>query len=215
VVELQAMTITWAGAEGASEELTRTEAQAQARAENVAALVRLPEANFGELARSYADRPVATLRVAQGDSTLPPEVVSEGFRLAIGQRSRAIRTASGFVILERLPDPELGPTEIHARHILVSHADSRMAPEGTTRTREEAQALAETIARRARAGEDWDALHRAHSDEANGPEGGDLGTFGRGQMVPAFERAAFALEVREISDAVESPFGFHVIQRIE
>lgn len=215
VIELRAFTIAWAGAEGASDEVTRTEAQADARAQNVASLARMPDSNFGELARNYGDQPMATLRLTREDTTVPTEIVNEGFRLTVGQRSRAIRTAAGFVIVERMADPDLGPTEIHARHILVSHAGSRMAPEGTTRTREEAQQLAETIARRVRAGEDWDALHRAHSDEASGAEGGDLGTFGRGQMVPAFERAAFALEVRETSGAVESPFGFHVIQRLE
>lgn len=215
VIELRAMTIAWAGAERASDEITRTEAQAEARAQNVASLARMPDANFGELARTYADTPVVTLRLTREDTTAPAEIVREGFRLAVGQRSRAIRTAAGFVIVERMSDPELGPSEIHARHILVSHVDSRSAAEGITRTREEAQALAEAISRRARAGEDWDALHAAHSDEPNGPPGGDLGTFGRGQMVPAFERAAFGLEVREISDAVESPFGFHVIQRLE
>ena len=215
VIELRAMTIAWSGAERASDEITRTEAQAEARAQNVASLARMPDANFGELARTYADTPVATLRLTREDTTAPAEIVREGFRLAVGQRSRAIRTAAGFVILERMADPELGPSEIHARHILVSYVDSRSAAEGITRTREEAQALAEAISRRARAGEDWDALHAAHSDEPNGPPGGDLGTFGRGQMVPAFERAAFGLEVREISGAVESPFGFHVIQRLE
>lgn len=215
VIEVRALTVAWAGADGADTTITRTEAQAEARAQNVASLARLPDSNFGEVARSYGDGPPATMRFSRQDSTLPMEVVAEAFRLRVGQRSRAIRTVSGFFVLERMPDPDLGPTAIHARHILISHTDARMAGEDITRTREEAQSLAEAIARRARSGEDWDALHRAHSDETNGPEGGDLGTFGRGQMVPAFERAAFALEVRAISEAVESPFGFHVIQRLE
>ncbi|MCB9599190.1 MAG: peptidylprolyl isomerase [Sandaracinus sp.] len=215
VIEIRTLTIAWSGAQGASEEITRTEAQADARAQNVASLARLPDSNFGEVARAYGDTPPATVRLSRGDSTLPEAVVSEAFRLRVGQRSRAIRTDAGFVVMERLPDPQTGPTEIRARHILVSYVGARMAGEDVTRDREEAQGLAEAIARRARSGEDWDALHRAHSNETNGPEGGDLGRFGRGQMVPAFERAAFGLEVREISDAVESPFGFHVIQRLE
>jgi len=88
----------------------------------------------------------------------------------------------------------------------------RVAP-SVTRTRDEARALAQKIQGEARAGHDWETLWKEHSDEPGGQLGGDLGTFGRGQMVPAFERAVFELQVGEISEVVETPFGFHVIQR--
>lgn len=209
------LTIAWAGAEGAGEGMTRTEEDARTRAENVAGLLRTPGINVAETARTYGDQPPARMRITREDEVLPPDVVREAFRTPVGQTSRALRTDRGYLILERLPDPERGPSEIRARHILVSHTEARMAPETVTRSRDEARALAEGIVRRARTGEDWDAMHARHSDETNGPPGGDLGRFGRGQMVASFERAAFRLEVREISDAVESPFGFHVIQRLE
>lgn len=81
---------------------------------------------------------------------------------------------------------------------------------------EEVAARAAELAAEARGGADFAALAREHSqDETNAANGGDLGLFGRGRMVPEFENAAFALGVGEVSDPVRSPFGFHVIQVTE
>jgi parvulin-like peptidyl-prolyl isomerase len=72
---------------------------------------------------------------------------------------------------------------------------------------------AEDLRRRAADGEDFEKLAKENSDEPGAKEsGGDLGWFGRGRMVKPFEEAAFALKDNEISQVVESPFGFHVIQ---
>ncbi len=113
-----------------------------------------------------------------------------------------------------VPPPTAQGERIGASHILVMYAGSSRAPQTVTRSRDEARARAAEVLRRARGGEDFADLARNFSDEPGaGPRGGDLGVFGRGMMVPAFEAGAFALSVGEISEIVETPFGFHVIRR--
>lgn len=95
------------------------------------------------------------------------------------------------------------PGQVRASHILLRTEESDAA---------EVEARAASLAARARGGEDFAALAREFSeDEGTAGNGGDLGTFGRGRMVPEFEAAAFAMAPGEISDPVESAFGFHVI----
>ncbi len=101
--------------------------------------------------------------------------------------------------------------QISASHILLMYAGSERS--SATRSKEEAQTQIADIAQQLEQGGDFAALARASSDCGSAQAGGDLGMFGRGQMVKAFEDAAFALDVGATSGVVETPFGFHIIRR--
>ena len=108
------------------------------------------------------------------------------------------------------------PKRIGARHVLIQWMGAGRAGKSVLRTKEQALVLAQEVLKRARAGEDLERLAVEYSDEPNaGARGGSLGRFGKGQMVGAFEAVAFKLRVGEISGIVETPFGYHIIQRTE
>lgn len=89
-----------------------------------------------------------------------------------------------------------GQKEVRARHILV-----------------ETEAEAKAILADVKAGKDFAALAKEKSkDPGSGQEGGDLGYFSKGQMVPEFEETAFKLTAGQVSDPVKSQFGFHIIK---
>ena len=110
------------------------------------------------------------------------------------------------------PDKFQEPEAVHAAHVLIR------VPEGTdAAAKQKARAEAQGVLASARKkGADFAALAKQHSqDQASAVNGGDLGFVARGQTVPAFEQAAFALKPGELSGVVESPFGFHVIKAFE
>lgn len=119
-------------------------------------------------------------------------------------------------LVEDIPAPasQETPDEIAASHILVGYKGADKSD--ATRSKEEAKTLAEDLLKKATLdGADFAELAKEHSEGPSAPKGGDLGTFGKGMMDPAFEKAGFALEVDEISEVVETPFGFHIIKRTQ
>ena len=96
--------------------------------------------------------------------------------------------------------------QIRAAHILRS-ADKR--------SKEDALKEIEDLKAQIDDGADFGELAMANSECPSGSRGGDLGSFGKGAMVPEFESAAFGLDVGEVSGPVETDFGYHLIQRTE
>jgi peptidyl-prolyl cis-trans isomerase C len=108
------------------------------------------------------------------------------------------------------PDKFTKPETVKASHILLS-VDQKATAEEKKKARENAEKLRKELA----AGADFAALAKANSSDPSSQQGGDLGYFGKGQMVPAFETAAFALKPGEISEVVETQFGYHIIKLTE
>jgi peptidyl-prolyl cis-trans isomerase C len=96
---------------------------------------------------------------------------------------------------------------IGARHILI-----QVPKEATEEQKKQAKEKIESVLKEAQAGKDFSELAKTNSDCPSKARGGDLGYFGKGRMVPAFETTAFALKEGEISSVVETQFGYHIIQ---
>ena len=129
-----------------------------------------------------------------------------------------IRERKGFLILkldnvETRDKTEKTDGEVRASHILIAYEGAGSASEDITRSKEEAQTIANEVLAEVQADPDnFAELAKKYSDGPSGPNGGDLNFFGKGQMVPEFESAAYAMEVGDVSDVVETQFGFHIIK---
>ena len=171
--------------------------------------------SFADAARRYSQDPSAQRPAGQpgaggelgyltgGRTVLPFE--DAAYRTPVGEIAGPVRTQFGVHLLQ-VTDRRPARPEIGARHILI-RTDSTVTPDS-------ARAVIEGLRARVLAGESFEDLAREYSqDPGSGARGGDLGTFGRGRMVPPFEAAAFALEnVGDVSGPVESRFGVHLIQ---
>ncbi len=99
------------------------------------------------------------------------------------------------------------PERVKASHILI-----KVDAAATDAQKSEARKKIQEVQKKAQEGEDFAALAKTYSEGPSGPRGGDLGYFRRGQMVKPFEEAAFSMKTNEVSDIVETKFGYHLIK---
>jgi len=100
------------------------------------------------------------------------------------------------------------PEQVQASHILI-----KVAKDATPEQKAEAKKKLLDLKKQIDNGADFAKLAKENSACPSSAQGGDLGLFGKGQMVPAFETATFAMKVGDVSDIVETQFGYHLIKK--
>ena len=130
-------------------------------------------------------------------------------------------TAAARVQPQPIPVPPPAPKEeerVTASHVLVSYKGARGAAPTVVRTKDQAKKRAQEVLKKAKGAKatDFAELAKKYSDDpGSGPKGGELGQFPRGAMVKPFADAAFSLRPGDVSEIVETDFGFHIIKRTQ
>ena len=170
--------------------------------------------DFGQLAATYSESNDAMQGGDLGFRPLDslPQVMSSAIaNLKPGQVSDVVRSPSGFHIVKLIGRkggsamPQIQQT--HARHILIKVTEVTSEPEARQKINQ--------VHNRLKNGEDFAALAKLYSQDGSAQKGGDLGWLYPGDTVPAFDQAMNALKIGEISNPVQSQFGFHIIQVLE
>jgi len=208
--------VAHAGSEPPVPGVTRTSSEAHEKALRLFTMLHANQVAFEDLARRESDDPAAERSggylgvLRRGEIPLPFQMAL--FSLGPGQLYPAVETAAGWHVIKRLPI-----SLAVARHILVTWDGAAVADVRTGRTRNQARLLAEEVLRECRRPDaDFCELAARYSDDSGTRfECGDLDALMPGMADPGFEDALFRLRVGEISDLVETPFGFHIIQRLE
>jgi peptidyl-prolyl cis-trans isomerase SurA len=190
----------------------------RARADEVMRQLRTG-ADFAKMAATYSDAPDALKGGAIGwrDPDRLPELISEPLRkLSAGQVTPVIKSNTGFHIIKLIgkrsqqqsQEQAAVVQQTHARHILLKATPALPAAQAKAR-------LAEMRAKILNKSATFEDLARQNGQDGSAAKGGDLGWLQPGDVVPEFETAMNALKPGEVSDVVESPFGFHLIEVIE
>lgn len=175
--------------------------------------------NFGKIAATYSDAPDALTGGELGwrqQDRLPQLFLEAVSALSPGQVSPILKSANGFHIIKlnarraaSADKTDAAPVEqTHARHILIKVTPTVSAADAKRRLLELKARLDNNAAK-------FEDLAKLYSNDLSASKGGDLGWIYPGDTVPEFQRAMDALKPGQISEPIESPFGYHLIQVLE
>jgi peptidyl-prolyl cis-trans isomerase SurA len=184
----------------------------QRRRRAVLALTELRKgANFAQVAATYSDAPDALQGGNLGwrsSARLPQLFLDVIDKMQPNDVSDIMRSPNGFHIVKLLEKrgkaATTGVQQTHVRHILVR------PKEGLSDA--EARAKVEKLRKTIEGGADFAEVAKTNSDDASAAKGGDLGWVAPGDTVPEFEKVMNALKDNEVSQPVQTPFGWHLVQ---
>jgi peptidyl-prolyl cis-trans isomerase SurA len=171
-------------------------------------------ANFAQVAATFSDAPDALQGGSLGwrPAARLPTLFTEALeKLQPNEVSDILRSPNGFHIVKLLEKrgkaAATGVQQTHVRHILIRTREGLSDAEARDRLGK--------LRQRLDAGEDFAELARVHSEDATASKGGDLGWITSGDTVPEFERVMNALAEKNVSQPVQTPFGWHLVQVLE
>jgi protein-export membrane protein SecD len=200
-----------------ADKIAKENAAAEKKAEEVLGKI-ISRGDFAKLAEQYGETGSSGVAGKWVDAENSPELADKLKSLKIGANTDIVETADGFTIAKllnkRIAVNELTGEEkkqVKASHLLICFEGAESCNSSTTK--EEAYAKIKEIAKKATP-KNFTQLARQYSTEPGAKDsGGELGWFGRGQMVKPFEDAVFSQKVGTISFVVETKFGYHLIYK--
>ena len=199
----QLITMTALAQEAKARKVTASDAEVEERLKQMKAQFPNEEA----FNKALADRNMTLQRLK--DDTRADTVIGKMLEAEVASQP-AVTDAQVREFYDANPDKFTQDESIRASHILIKTAET-----DDEAAKKKARAAIESVLKEAKGGADFGKLAQQHSQDGSAAQGGDLGFFPRGQMVPPFEQAAFALKPGEISDIVTTPFGYHIIKVAE
>jgi peptidyl-prolyl cis-trans isomerase SurA len=170
--------------------------------------------DFAQLSASYSDAPNAMQGGSLGwksSAEVPTLFLDTLKTLKPGEVAPLIKSANGYHIVKlndrRGLNVNMVVTQTHARHILIKPSELVSEDDAKNRLMQ--------IRERLENGQKFEDLARQYSEDASTSKGGDLGWVNPGDTVPEFEKAMNALQLNELSQPIQSPFGWHLIQVLE